>query len=699
MNLSLGHRLYWLLAWAALAACGSLAEAAPGALDPTFGNFGVATLPPVTGGSALGVQPDGMVVIAGASLDGAVLVRLDAKGALDPGFGAGGIAAVPLGTGDAQATALAVQPDGRILVVGSTYTEYHEHGLVFLARFNRDGTIDPSFGRSGTTVFSVIPPTPPAGDVHYPDYVDYVGLALQSDGRAVVAGGAHSSAGATTVFLLRFDANGSLERDFAPGLQGLAPLARSYIRSVSFGPLVQADGRILLFGENLPSGGTGVQPFAAVRFGPDGSIDASFGNEGVISLPFMPTHALQEKGGRILVAGAQGGPPILQVVRVNADGSPDRTFGTDGVAAAAFGECRPSTSAHIDPCPRGRTQIALQPDGKIVQTGRAYVAGTGEVAAIARYGREGVLDAGFGAGGRATGAARTGGPTNAIDAEGTRLYVGGLAFICCADTVARYLLAVTPATITVASDANPATEGAIVTLSATVNGTFPSGQVAFLDAGNAIAGCEDVALTAAGPTLASAACARVLPPGFHSISVAYLGSATSSPGTSAPLILAVGASAGTGVVEYFNPVLGDYFMTSNADEMAKLDADAATGWQPTGHSFRVFPSGMAHTTMMCRYFTDRAYAPASSHFFGASGGDCALGYPWLFEGNVLPVMPVEPAGGCLDGTAPLFRLYNGSRGGVPHHRYTRDAGVRDAMISQGWIPEGTGIGVVACVPR
>ena len=55
-------------------------------------------------------------------------------------------------------------------------------------------------------------------------------------------------------------------------------------------------------------------------------------------------------------------------------------------------------------------------------------------------------------------------------------------------------------------------------------------------------------------------------------------------------------------------------------------------------------------------------------------------------------------GTCASANVPLYRLYNNGSGGAPNHRYTTQADVRTQMIGQGWIPEGLGIGVVACVP-
>lgn len=673
----------------------SVASAAPGALDPTFGAFGFSTAP---FGAPQIVQPDGKVVGVGMSGNRATVARLTGKGSLDPAFGIGGIAIVPL-AGDADAAAVALQPDGRIVVAGVSYTEFHDHSMLFVARLNRDGTLDESYGRSGIVAVSILPPTPPVGDVHYPDYINHLGLGLAPDGRAVVGGLARSGTGKNRAFLMRFELDGTLDGSFGAAGRTFVQFGEGVlINRVTFGPLVQSDGKTIMFGTyNLLSGGTGVLFDFAVRMGVDGRIDASFGVDGEVVLPLVPSQALQQSDGRILVAGEQSGPPVLRAARLNENGSLDATFGTNGVAAAAFGGCGRSALSHNDPCPQGPTAIALQRDDRIVQTGKAFD-GYSDVVALARYLPNGLPDAAFGDAGRVTASATVGGQANAVDPEGTRLYVVASPQGAGIGTLARFLLVVTPGTTTIASSANPSAEAEVVTLTATVTGSSPDGIVAFLDANRAIDGCGNVPLVASGPTAVTAVCANSFATGSHSIAAAYLGNATNSPGTSAPLIQTAGRAPGSLAVEYVRAASGDYFVTSDPGEMAKLE-QGDSGWQRTGQSFGVFGAGTSPARRMCRYMLDPKYGPSSSHFFGALVAECALGYPWKFEGDVLPVMLPKADGSCVDGTLPLHRVYNAGQGGAPHHRYTTDAGIRASMLAQGWIAEGAGVGVVACVTR
>ncbi|MEO8753228.1 MAG: hypothetical protein ABI624_11190 [Casimicrobiaceae bacterium] len=173
-----------------------------------------------------------------------------------------------------------------------------------------------------------------------------------------------------------------------------------------------------------------------------------------------------------------------------------------------------------------------------------------------------------------------------------------------------------------------------------------------------------------------------------------------SPNVSEPLLLTVGPPPDTTAVEFFNPGLGDYFLTSDAAEIAILDASPGIGWQRTGLSFPVFAAETAHSKLMCRFFGATNWAPKSSHFFTASDVECTLVPPvWKFEGRALRVAVLEETNGCMNGTQPLYRLFNNGQDGVPHHRYTTDLAVRAQMIGQGWVGEGAGIGVIACVPQ
>jgi hypothetical protein len=158
--------------------------------------------------------------------------------------------------------------------------------------------------------------------------------------------------------------------------------------------------------------------------------------------------------------------------------------------------------------------------------------------------------------------------------------------------------------------------------------------------------------------------------------------------------------AGT-AIEYFNAGFGHYFVTANASEIEKLDNGTFVGWARTGQSFKVNTAAGTGLVPVCRFFTV-AFPPTSSHFYAPRGLGCeetlALAN-WQFEGEVFFVALPSGAGVCPAQTVPVFRLYNNGKGGAPNHRFTTDTATRQAMIDQGWIPEGLGTGVGFCTPQ
>ncbi len=166
------------------------------------------------------------------------------------------------------------------------------------------------------------------------------------------------------------------------------------------------------------------------------------------------------------------------------------------------------------------------------------------------------------------------------------------------------------------------------------------------------------------------------------------------------LATSVAAGASTMAVEYYHAGYGHYFVTASAQEIAALDNGAFPGWSRTGESFGVLDVNTAGAANVCRFWSGQAFAPKSSHFYTPFAFECAFvkGNPrWLFEGEVFAMMLPDAAGTCAGTTAPLYRLYNNGQSGAPNHRYTTRLTIRSEMLAQGWIAEGSGIGVIGCV--
>jgi len=169
-------------------------QAAPGDLDPGFGKGGKVT---TEGGAAFGValQPDGKIVAAGPrETDRDVLVfsvaRYRRNGTLDPSFSSDGRQTTSIGE-TSPAQDVAVDADGRILVVGATTASPSSPSRFALVRYLPDGSLDPAFGADGVVVTGFEPQSAEA-----------FAISVQPDGKIVVAGSVRAPRSADYAFAL-----------------------------------------------------------------------------------------------------------------------------------------------------------------------------------------------------------------------------------------------------------------------------------------------------------------------------------------------------------------------------------------------------------------------------------------------------------------------------------------------------------------
>jgi len=226
---------------------------ANGALDTTFGSGGKLTTAVGTGydayAIALALQPDGKLVLAGYCINGATAyfcaLRYLVNGALDASFGSSGTVITPVGTSIDQANALTLQPDGKLVLAG--YCVNGVYPAFCALRYRANGTLDTSFGTAGKVVtpFSMISN---AG-----------AIALQPDGKLVLAGTC------TTVIdafcALRYHANGTLDASFGSGGTVITPVGT--VNDVATALALQPDGKLVLAGHC--SNGTD-DDFCAIRY-------------------------------------------------------------------------------------------------------------------------------------------------------------------------------------------------------------------------------------------------------------------------------------------------------------------------------------------------------------------------------------------------------------------------------------------------
>lgn len=328
-----------------------------GKIDTTFGSKGsrfAAITNFINMAYSAALQSDGKILVAGAisSADGTTsefgLMRFTTAGALDSTFGSGGkvttnFVGVQAGGVYNPATALVIQPDGRILVGGSA-SECAKCGTdTALARYNTNGSLDSTFGTAGTVRVHTILGAPSA-------------LAILSNGDFVGVNGSN---------ILQFSPQGTLRATVTGGTISAASSGANDL-FLSNGTYYFAGSAAGQFRHE-----TDIQIF---RFTATGTADSTFNN---VPFMFSPTaHASSsdyvqgaalQTNGKLVVAGGSQATNETGVARVNTNGSLDTTFGTGGVVNTAF----PSTSFSQN------TAVLIQTDGKIVTVGQGLNNSTG----------------------------------------------------------------------------------------------------------------------------------------------------------------------------------------------------------------------------------------------------------------------------------------------------------------------------------
>lgn len=352
---------------------------ADGSLDRTFGVGGrVAILAPFSHVSAVALQPDGKIVVAGGTVTGDgdfVLSRFDADGRLDATFGDGGTVVTDLGGAD-FASGLAVDPSGRIVAVGHSY---HVSGTgsfdtdFAITRYDASGRLDSGFASGGVFLHDF------DGS---PDWATAV--RLDASGRILVAGTAGHRFG-----VIRLTDSGALDASFG-GTGAVALLVPG--RASADALAVQQDGTIVLAGSVRP---VDVSSAAAVRLTADGNLDPSFGSDGLLTLA-----TINESYANDVVATAEGivlavmeyapGANHVLAARLTYAGELDSGFDGDGLAAIDFAS--PSADA---------VGVVARPDGRVVLVG-SLEADHGSDFALAQLTTGGALDSTFGGDGRVT---------------------------------------------------------------------------------------------------------------------------------------------------------------------------------------------------------------------------------------------------------------------------------------------------------
>ncbi|MBP6391772.1 MAG: T9SS type A sorting domain-containing protein [Flavobacteriales bacterium] len=360
--------------------CGTLTFGQAGTLDPTLGGLGIIITAIGQGGhngNAVAVQPDGKIVVAGyyGSLTSSFAVlRYHVDGSLDSTFDADGIVITDVTSQPDAIHSLVVQPDGRIVVAGRSYDAQQTKFSV--ARYNPDGSLDPTFDQDGIVLISV----GGEADVCH-------SMILQPDGKIVLAGSCQL--GTNDDFaLVRIHPDGTLDNSFSQ--DGRLITAIGAEDDDAFSAALQSDGRIVVVGET--DNGTDLD-LAVVRYNADGSLDANFGIGGMVTTAIGNNRdnvrsVVIQPDGKILVGGHRPHAPYEDgfIIRYHADGTVDTSFGANGIVLTD------------GPASEVCGGLALQADGKIVFAGYAHDGGV--YALLMRCEQDGSKDLGFGTNGQ-----------------------------------------------------------------------------------------------------------------------------------------------------------------------------------------------------------------------------------------------------------------------------------------------------------
>jgi uncharacterized delta-60 repeat protein len=306
-----------------------------------------------------------------------------APGDLDLTFGPDGKVISAIGSSYETLYDMVVQPDGKIVSVGETWngTKWN----FGLTRHTPAGALDTTFGSGGRVSVAIRTGT---------DFAEAV--ALQADGKIVVAGGSYNGTN-YDIAVARFTAAGVLDSTFGTG--GKVITAIGSANEFAFSLVLQPDGRIVMAGFS----NSGNDRFALVRYLADGTLDSSFGTGGVVTTHFGHGHdvanelALQADG-KLVAAGYafNGTKRNFAVVRYTSAGALDTSFGTGGLVSVPLRSGRDEAYA-----------LKLLPDGRMVLAGRSF-GGTYHDFGLVMLLPDGTLDTTFGGTGIVTSSLGTG---------------------------------------------------------------------------------------------------------------------------------------------------------------------------------------------------------------------------------------------------------------------------------------------------
>jgi uncharacterized delta-60 repeat protein len=328
---------------------------ANGSLDTSFGTNGkVRTNFPnlAAEASAVAIQPDGKILVAGGAFKLLVIygnfeiARYNPDGSLDTSFGNNGIVTTIFPGQGSFARAIAVQPDGKIIAAGTDYVDFSSEESsntdFALARYNSDGSPDETFGRGGIVT------------TDFNTFNDDVSaILLQPNGKIVAVGAAKNAARYYDFALARYLPNGALDVRFGNRGKVRTDFGKADF-DAAYAAALQPDGKIVAAGTTISNNGT-KQHFALARFTRSGQLDSAFGENGLTTVDFgsflQNAHSVMiQKNGKIVTVGfpaTEESDSDFTLARLHEDGSLDASFGGDGKVRLSFSELNDGANAAV----------------------------------------------------------------------------------------------------------------------------------------------------------------------------------------------------------------------------------------------------------------------------------------------------------------------------------------------------------------
>lgn len=307
-----------------------------GSLDVNFGNLGISKT--TIGNSndnclATKIQTDGKILLGGSSINGNIvqiaLIRYNSNGNLDNSFGNNGIVLTQIDNTKSYCSSIDLQSDGKIVVGGYSSSGGGNIADFVVIRYLINGIIDSSFGVNGVVITDI------------KNIDEGISLAIQFDGKILLSGFSSNDNSDYDCTLVRYNTNGTLDLSFGIGGKKISDINNN--TDFANALAIQSDGKILIAGGTINNGVD--YDFLILRHNVDGNLDSTFGNNGIVVLPIgnsdeMISSILIQSDGKIVAAGytkTDSNTYHFALSRFTISGNLDSTFGNNGIIKTSFG--------------------------------------------------------------------------------------------------------------------------------------------------------------------------------------------------------------------------------------------------------------------------------------------------------------------------------------------------------------------------